>query len=109
MYRLAKAIAVEKGPRLADGLGVAGYFLSRQELRMLFAQQGFCISKDEQKGLQKLAWERQIDRWVEAGQANRAGDYVFFLQENGVSYEETAIYRNLQTWAKAECVKDVIA
>lgn len=101
-------MAIERGPRKADGLNVAGYFLNRQDLRMLFAREGFCIGRDEQKGITKLAWERQIDRWVEAGQANRAGDYVFFLRETSNGYEETAIYKNLESWATNECVKEVI-
>lgn len=78
MYRLAKAQAIAEGPRQALNDKVCGYYLTTEELRKLYAREGFYIDFSR-RHLAKENWLNQIDRWIYTNMAIKSGDYVFFI------------------------------
>lgn len=92
MYALAKASAIEQGPRIAAGQ--YGYALSMAELTRIYAQNGFNIRTRQGR---PPAMENHLGIWEAAGKAHVVGQLIFFElspdEQRSASQEIVAQYR----------------
>ena len=76
MHKIAKALAIELGPREyatpTSGKKIVGYYLTREELRGLFGREGFNVTTGN-------AWLNRIRGWEVFGDINPVGTTIFFL------------------------------
>ena len=94
MHKIAKALAIELGPReytTPSGKKIVGFFLTREELRGLFGREGFNVVSGN-------AWLNRIRGWEVFGDINPVGTTIFFLIPDTtlrVAVEKVALDRSI--------------
>lgn len=95
MHRIAKALAIELGPREyvtpTSGKKIVGYYLTREELRNLFGKEGFNV-------LTASTWLNRIRAWEVFGDVSPVGTTIFFLLPDTVhrvAVEKVALDRSV--------------
>lgn len=94
MHKIAKALAIEIGPReyeTPSGKKIIGFFLTREELRGLFGREGFNVVSGN-------AWLNRIRGWEVFGDINPVGTTIFFLIHDTtlrVAVEKVALDRSV--------------
>lgn len=81
MYRIAKALVVEEGPRTwksPTGKIYAGYYLTREELRGVFGREGFNVYSSQ-------TWINRISAWAYFGQIVPVGTTIFWTFGDTIS------------------------
>ena len=81
MYRIAKAKAIEEGPRTwrsPTGKTYAGFYLTREELRTIFGREGFNVYSSQ-------TWLNRIKTWECFGQILPIGTTIFWTFGDTVS------------------------
>lgn len=95
MHKIAKALAIELGPReytTPSGKKIVGFFLTREELRGLFGREGFNVTTGN-------AWLNRIRGWEVFGDINPVGTTIFFLIPDTtlrVAVEKVALDRSIE-------------
>ena len=106
MYELAKAKANELGPRVTENQRLIGYYLTIEELKKMFAREGFVVSVDGKKKSREV-WQDIIERWIYSDRALKNGNYVFFILDY-TDVEDTNLKLRLNEASERMQILDVI-
>lgn len=95
MHKIAKATSIELGPRAfqtASGKKIVGFLLTREELRQIFAKEGFNVSTSS-------TWINRMKQWEIFGDVTPVGTTLFFLTNDTrhrVAVEKVATSNGIQ-------------
>lgn len=107
MYDLAKARAISDGPRATENQRIIGYYLTVEELKKMFAREGFVVSVNGKRKTREV-WQDIIERWIFADRAMKVGNYVFILLDN-TDFDDVALRTKLIEASERAQISEVIA
>lgn len=90
MLAIAKAIAIKKGPRTSHDEKLIGYYLTNEEIKKVFASEGYYVSLDG-KVRARETWRNLVDRWSYCDKVIHNGQCIYFLLNEELEYDYVAM------------------
>lgn len=89
MLAIAKAIAIKRGPRTSHDEKLIGYYLTNEEIKKVFASEGYYVSLDG-KVRARETWRNLVERWSYCDKVIHNGQCIYFILNQDLEFDYSA-------------------